>query len=342
MSSTSKKILITGAGGYIGSITADLLLQNGYEILAIDNFSRGYRAPLDYLLNKYGSEKLTWKEFDLFTEDIESVIKDQNIDAIIHFAALANVGESWNQPDIYFNNNVIGTQRLAQAVINTGIKNFVFSSSCSVYGDAQYSPMDEKHPLADPASPYGATKKICEEILSWYSKTDKLKTIFLRYFNVTGASDDHQLGDSKKPSFHLIQNAVRGALGLGTFELNYADVKTPDGSPIRDYVNVVDLAEAHMKAIEYLFKPESVSNQFNIGTGQGNSVLEIIKIVKDKTGKDFKTGTAANRRQGEADKMIADITKAKEVLGWEPKHTLDQSIESLIEWYNQKPKGWEK
>lgn len=335
----SKTILVTGAGGYIGSITCDLLLKNGFKIMAIDAFSKGYQAPLNLLVRRYGSN-ISWKEVDLVEDNIDSIFTN-NIDGIVHFAGLANVGESWEDPVQYFDNNVVGSQRLVKSAIKAGVKNLVFSSTCAVYGDAQYTPIDEKHPLANPVSPYGASKKMCEELFGWYGKTNLLKYVFLRYFNVTGASDDAILGDSKKPSYHLVQNAVRGALGIDKFELNYATVNTPDGSPIRDYVNVVDLADAHMKAIEYLISGKGENEVFNLGTGEGNSVLEIIKLVKEKTGKDFEVGNAENRRVDEADKMIADITKAREVLGWEPKHTLEQSIDTLVEWYKTHPNGWE-
>jgi UDP-glucose 4-epimerase len=335
------KILVTGAGGYIGSITCELLLKNDFSIVGIDNFSRGYKDPLIYLEKKYGSEKIKWEELDLFRDDLNRLFEKYQFDGVLHFAGLANVGESWEKPEIYFDNNVVASQRLAEAMIKAHVKNLVFSSSCAVYGDAQYVPIDENHPLAIPASPYGASKKMDEEIFSWYQKTGSLNYVFLRYFNVTGANDEASLGDSKKPSFHLIQNAVRGALGLGEFELNYTSVKTPDNSPIRDYVNVVDLARAHMLALNYLLNGGE-SNIFNLGTGEGNSVLEIIKIVKEKTGKDFKVGVAKNRRKGEADKMIADNKKAKEILGWKPEHSLDQSIESLVNWYKSHPKGWGK
>ena len=183
---------------------------------------------------------------------------------------------------------------------------------------------------------------MCEEILDWYSRVGLIKYAFLRYFNVTGATDDSQLGDSKKPSFHLIQNAIRGALGLDKFELNYASVNTPDGSPIRDYLNVVDLVNAHILAVKFLMEEKNKSDVFNLGTGQGNSVLEIVKLVKQKTGVDFGSSMAVNRRKGEADKMIADFSKAKQVLGWQPTHTLEQSIESLLAWYKKHPTGWEK
>ncbi|MDD2822911.1 MAG: UDP-glucose 4-epimerase GalE [Candidatus Daviesbacteria bacterium] len=336
----TKKILVTGAGGYIGSITTDLLLQRGFNVVAVDNFSKGYKSPLVYLQNKYGKNKLIWYQKDLIKDNLEDIFKKEKIELIIHFAALCNVGESWDNPELYFGNNVVGLQKLAEAAIKAKVDKIIFSSTCAVYGDAKYLPIDEDHPLANPSSPYGATKKMCEEILNWYSKTGAMKYVFLRYFNVTGATADGSLGDSKNPSFHLIQNAVRGALGLAPFELNYASVNTPDGSPIRDYVNVVDLAEAHIKAADYLLKDDSESNIFNLGTGAGNSVLEIVSLVKEKTGVDFEVNPAKDRRKGEADKMIADITKIGKVLDWKPTHTLEQSIESLIKWYKKYPKGW--
>lgn len=337
---SDKKILVTGAGGYIGSVTTNLLLEKGFTVTAIDNFSRGYKSPLVYLQKKFGKDKINWYQKDLVKDNLDDIFKKEKIDVIIHFAGLCNVGESWENPALYFGNNVIGTEKLCEAAIKADVDKIVFSSTCAVYGDAKYVPINEKHPLANPSSPYGATKKISEEIIDWYSKTNLMKYVFLRYFNVTGATDDHMLGDSKNPSFHLIQNAVRGALGIDKFELNYAPVATPDGSPIRDYLNVVDLADAHVRAVDYITDKDNGSNVFNLGTGLGNSVLEIIKIVKEKTGVDFEVEMSKNRRKGEADKMIADISKAKEILGWEPKHTLEQSIETLIAWYKAYPKGW--
>lgn len=339
---TNKKILVTGAGGYIGSVTADLLLKNNFDIVAVDNFSRGYEAPLLFLKDKYSEGRISWNQLNLVQDSLDEVFSKNKIDAIVHFAALCHVGESWEKPHLYFGNNIIGVQRLAEAAIKAGVKNIVFSSTCAVYGDAQYVPIDEKHPLANPASPYGATKKMCEEIFNWYSKVSLLKYIFLRYFNVTGASDDAEIGDSKNPSFHLIQNAIRGALGLDQFKLDYAPVQTPDRSPIRDYVNVVDLANAHMLALKYLLENKRESDVFNLGTGLGNSVLEIIKLVKEKTGVDFQVGESSDRRKGEADKMIADITKAKKILGWKPTHSLEDSINSLVKWYKTHPRGWKE
>jgi len=335
------KILVTGAGGYIGSVTTNLLLENGYSVVALDNFSRGYHAPLELLKSKYG-DKLTVYETDLVYTGAKDVLdKEKDIEAVIHFAALLNVGESFKIPHKYYTNNIGGTSRLLESLIDHGVRYFIFSSSCTVYGNAQYLPIDEKHPVVEPVSPYGFSKLTCEKILTWYDKLDMIKPIFLRYFNVCGATDDGEIGDSKRPSFHLMQNAVRGALGIEKFELNYANVKTPDGSPIRDYVNVVDLADAHVKALAWLLR-EKKGEIFNLGTGSGNSVLEIIKTVKEHTGKDFPVNMSNDRRLDEADKMVADNKKAKEMLGWEPKRTIAQSVDSLISWYTKHPKGWER
>jgi UDP-glucose 4-epimerase len=334
-------ILVTGAGGYIGSITTSLLLQQGYTVVGLDNFSRGYREPLEYLKSHYG-DALSYYTADLVEDGgKEAFEKMQDIEAVIHFAALLDVGESWKIPHKYFTNNVAGTQRLLEQCVDHHVQYFIFSSSCVVYGNAQYVPLDEKHPVAEPVSPYGMSKLLSEKLLADYQRLDLIRSISLRYFNVCGATDDGALGDSKKPSFHLVQNAVRGALGIAPFSLNYAAVQTPDGSPIRDYTNVVDLADAHVRALSYLLK-EKKSDVFNLGTGSGNSVLEIVHAVKKLTGKDFSVNESPERRQGEADKMIADITKAKSILGWEPRHTLAQSVESLIKWYTTHPNGWEK
>lgn len=337
-----KTILVTGAGGYIGSIASRLLLENGFNVIGVDNFSRGYKTPLLLLQERFGKDKIIWSEVDLVTDNLENLFERNNIDVIMHFAGFCNVGESWDKPDLYFGNNIIGTQRLVTAAIYAKVDKIIFSSTCAVYGDAKYLPIDESHPLSSPASPYGATKKMCEEILGWYGRVGLIKYVFLRYFNVAGATDDSEFGDSKNPSFHLVQNAIRGALGLDKFELNYAPVNTKDGSPVRDYLNVVDLVNAHILAVKYLLNGENKSDVFNLGTGTGNSVLEIVKLIKEKTGVDFKETISKNRRKGEADKMIADFSKAQKVLGWKPVHTLEQSIDSLIAWYKKHPKGWEK
>ena len=220
-----------------------------------------------------------------------------------------------------------------------GVKNLVFSSTCAVYGQSKYIPIDEDHPK-EPLSPYGESKKISEDIITWFSKLKGLNFVILRYFNVCGASDDGLIGDAKKPSPHLVQNTVRGALGIEPFILTYPEVDTEDKSPIRDYINVVDLNLAHKKAVEYLLNGGE-SEFINLGTGKGNSVLEIINIVKKVTGVEFEV-SRGNLREGDPARLVASIEKAKRILDWEPKRTIEDSINSLISWYKNNPQGWKK
>ncbi len=331
------KILVTGAGGYIGSITTYLLLQKGFEVIALDNFSRGYKKPLKILQEKFGKEKLRFYQHNLQDDLSPFFKKEKNIEAVIHFAAFCLVDESMKDPQKYFTNNVCGTQNLLTYLIEQKINKIVFSSTCAVYGEAKYVPVDENHPT-NPANPYGESKKIVEQILSWYGKLVGLNYVILRYFNVCGASLDGLIGDSKKPSVLLVQNAVRGALGIEPFFLTCPKVKTKDKTPIRDYINVVDLANAHIKAIEYLNKGGK-SEIINLGTGLGNSVLEIIKKVKKITNYKFDL-KQTTPREGEYAKMIASIKKAKKVLNWQPEQSIETSINSLVKWYKAHPQGW--
>jgi UDP-glucose 4-epimerase len=337
------KILITGAGGYIGSVAADLFLKLGYEVVGIDNLTTGYREPLEYFTNKYPG-KFRFYEGDL-TTDLSSLFEKESkegkppFDAVIHYAASCLVDESMKMPGKYFINNVGGTSILLSLMNKFEVKNIVFSSTCAVYGEAEYYPIDEKHPL-NPTTPYGASKKMAEEVIQWYEKLKQFNFMILRYFNVCGASEDGTIGDSKKPSSLLVQNAVRGALGIEKFYLTCPEVETPDKTPIRDYIDVVDLNLAHLKALEYLFKNKK-SEIINLGTGKGNSVLEVVNQVKKLTGVEIPV-EKANTRQGDDAKKIADITKAEKVLGWKPSKTIEDSVKSLITWYKLHPNGWEK
>lgn len=332
-----KKILVTGAGGYIGSVATSLLLEKGYEVVAVDNFSTGYKAPLSYLQKKYGNEKLTLYEVDL-RGFFSHIFKEQEIDIVLHYAAACSVNESMHKPEHYFSNNTCATQRLLFTMLDHGVKKIVFSSTCAVYGEAEYVPLDEGHPT-HPANPYGESKLMSEKIISWYGKLKGLQYVILRYFNVCGATDDGAIGDSKHPSPHLMQNVVRGALGIEPFELTCGKFDTPDGTPIRDYVNVVDLADAHIRAIEYLAKGGG-SEIINLGTGTGNSVKEIVSKVSEVTGVTIPL-PEGTPRAGEYATMIASTQKAKEVLGWVPTHTLEDSAQSMMKWYKEKPQGWE-
>ncbi len=332
------KVLVTGAGGYIGSVAAYLLLQKGHEVIAVDNFSTGYRQPLEALQQKFGEEKLKWFEKDLHDDLNDIFEQNKGIDSVLHYAASCSVDESVKDPQKYFYNNLVGSIDLLSSLIKNKIQNIVFSSTCAVYGNAQYAPIDEKHPT-NPENPYGESKRMTEKIMEWYRKAYGLNYIILRYFNVCGASDDGLIGDAKKPSPHLVQNAVRGALGIEPFSLTYQQFDTPDGSPIRDYVNVVDLNEAHLKAIEYLLK-QGGGEIINLGMGKGDSVMEVVQKVQNATNTKFEI-KKGRPRKGEYDRMIASIEKAKKILDWQPKRTIEDSIKSLLLWYKSHPNGWE-
>ncbi|MCX7928215.1 MAG: UDP-glucose 4-epimerase GalE [Patescibacteria group bacterium] len=332
------KILVTGGGGYIGSIAAYLLLQKGYQVVVLDNLSTGYKGPVDYLTTKF-PRKIKFYNKDI-RDNLDDVFqRERNIEAVLHYAASYLVDESMRLPEKYFSNNVCGSNNLLTYMFKYKINKIVFSSTCAVYGEANYVPVDEKHPT-NPTNPYGESKRMVEKIIEWYGKQKGLSYVILRYFNVCGASDDGEIGDSKNPSTLLVQNAVRAALNIAPFFLTCPKVDTPDKTPIRDYVNVVDLNEAHIIALRYL--QNKGSNQIiNLGTGIGSSVNEILEKVQEITGFNFIVKPTMPR-QGEYAKMIADITLAKKILNWEPKRSLADSILTMVKWYKKYPKGWEK
>lgn len=333
------KILITGVGGYIGSIAAYLFLQKGYEIIGIDNFQTGYHDPVNLLKNKF-PDGFRFYEADL-KEDLSPIFnKEKDIVAVVHYAASCVVDESMNNPYKYFYNNPLSTLNLMEAISKYNIKKIVFSSTCAVYGEAKYVPIDEKHPTL-PNNVYGESKFQAENIIRWYQQLKGLNFIIFRYFNVSGGSDDSVFGYSKVPSTHLTENAVKGALGINDFFLTYQESDTPDKSPIRDYINVVDLNIAHIKAVEYLLG-QGKSETINLGTGTGNSVLEIVEKVEKFTGVALEKKKDNNLRMGEASKLVATIDKAKQVLGWTPSRKIEDSIKSLVGWYKKHPHGWEK
>jgi len=331
-----KKILVTGGGGYIGSVAVYLLLQNDYHVVVVDNFTTGYEKPLQEFKSRFKSK------FEYYKKDLREPLdiifkKEGDIDAVIHYAASCLVSESMQDPVKYFSNNVCGSQNLLSSMLKFGINNLVFSSTCAVYGETDNVPVDEKH-KTKPSNPYGESKLMVEKMIRWYGKLKDLNYVILRYFNVCGASDDGIIGDSKRPSVLLMQNAVRGALGIEKFFLTCPKVKTKDETPIRDYINVVDLNLAHIKALEYLFAGRK-SDVINLGTGTGNSVLEIVNEVKRITGSDFKL-KRGDARDGEYEKIFASIEKARKLLGWKPERSIEDSVRSLITWYKVHPQGW--
>ena len=332
------KILITGVAGYIGSIAADLFLSNGYEVVGIDNYQTGYYGPVDLLKQRYDEKKFRFYETDLKSDLSPILTEEKDIQAVVHYAASCVVDESIKDPYKYFNNNPNSTLNLVETLLKFNINKIVFSSTCAVYGEAKQVPIGEDH-QTNPNNVYGESKLQAEKIIRWYGEIKGMKYLIFRYFNVSGASSDGAFGYSKNPSTHLTENAVRAALGIVPFYLTYQKMDTPDSSPIRDYVNVLDLNRAHMKAVDYLVNGGQ-SEVINLGTGTGNSVLEIVNKVQELTGKKFNVQQDKNPRSGEAPKLIATIDKAKKILNWSPEKTIEDSVKSLLIWYKKNPEGW--
>jgi UDP-glucose 4-epimerase len=312
-----------------------LFLENGYKVYVIDNLHRGYKQAIETLA-QFGD--LEFENLDLRQADaLKHYLKDKKIDSVLHFAALCLVTESMEQPETYFNNNVVGSLNLLEAMRENGCNNLIFSSTCAVYGESHYLPVDENHPKT-PTNPYGESKLMVEKMIEWYGKIHNLNYLVFRYFNVCGASEDGKTGDSKKPSVLLLQNAVRGAMGIQQFEITCPKVDTPDGTPIRDYVDVNDLVYAHYLGHQYLLNGGN-SDFINIGTGKGFSVEEIVKSVENIM------NVTLPRKQGESRKgeyaaVYASYEKAKKLLSWEPQRSLKDSVESLEKWYKTHSNGY--
>lgn len=321
-------ILITGGAGYIGSHAAINFLNNGYETVIFDNLENGHIETID-ALKKLG--KVEFVKGDLRNiEDIESVFDKYDIDAVIHFAAFALVGESVANPSKYYRNNVYGTLNLLDTMIKHNCKKIIFSSTCATYGEPQYTPIDEKHPQS-PINPYGMSKLMVEKIMEDYDTAYGLKSIRLRYFNVAGCDERIRVGEWHEPETHLIPNILKSTFGNEkTFKIFGNDYDTPDGTCIRDYVNVEDLAEAHRLAYLYLLK-ENKSDIFNLGTENGNSVKNIFDICEKVLERKIPV-QIIERRPGDPAKLFADATKAKQLLHWRPKRTIEQSIKTAYEY----------
>jgi UDP-glucose 4-epimerase len=330
-----KRVLITGGAGYIGSHAVKFFLEKNYQVFVFDNLSTGYKEPMD-ILQKVGD--LVFTKGDLTNKsEIEKVFAENKIDVVLHFAAKCSVDESMKNPYLYFYNNVFGTLNLLEAMRQNKVNKLIFSSTCAVYGETEILPVDELHPTK-PANPYGESKLKAESIIKWYGQLFDLKFVILRYFNVCGASVDGLVGDSKKPSLLLMQNAVRGAMQIEPFYFTCSEVDTPDGTPIRDYIDVEDLVSAHYQACQYL-ENDGKSDILNLGNGSGYSVQEIVSKVEDvfKIKMPRKNSEA---RKGEYAKIYSNPKKAETELDWKCKKNLEQSILSLKNWYEKYPGGY--
>ena len=320
-------VLVTGGAGYIGSHTCKMLAKAGFQPIVLDDLRRGHRSAV-----QWGS----LVEGDCGDPAIlEHVFTTYPIKAVIHFAAFAYVGESLQAPDMYFRNNVVGTMNLLDAMKAHGVKTMVFSSSCATYGIPNEVPISEDHQQA-PINPYGETKLIVERLLHWYGVSYGFSWSALRYFNAAGADLDGELGEDHEPEPHLLPRILGAAAGRWPlFEIYGADYETPDGTAIRDYVHVTDLAEAHVLATQYLLAG-GANSAFNLGTGSGHSVREVIAAAEAVTGKEIHVVNRP-RRGGDPPRLIADTTRSRDVLGWRPRYSdLPTILETAWQWQNRK------
>ena len=329
------RILITGGTGYIGSHTAVELIEKDYEVLIIDNLSNSYEEVINSI------EKITGKRPAFFNIDltdksaVDSFFKENTVDAVIHFAAYKSVGESVSHPSMYYRNNINSLLNVADACKENGITKFVYSSSCSVYGEPDTLPIDENAIIKPAESPYANTKKIGEDILRDISRSTTLNTIALRYFNPVGAHESALIGEYPVGTpLNLFPVITQSAIGKrGPITVFGNDYNTNDGSCVRDYIHVVDIARAHVIAIVRLLNNTTSDNFeiFNLGTGKGLTVLEVINAFEKHSGVKLDY-TIGNRRAGDVEKVFADTKKANEVLGWKATHDLESMITSSWEW----------
>lgn len=320
-------ILVTGGAGYIGSHTVKYLLQNNYNVIVVDNLVYGHKEAV--LTENF-------EQIDLADKlALDKVFKKYKIDAVIHFAAYTYVGESAIHPQKYYWNNVVNTLNLLDVMLENEVKNIVFSSTCATYGNPEYTPIDENH-QQKPINVYGKTKLMMEQIMADYEAAYGLKYVALRYFNASGADAQGELGESHNPETHLIPlvlKAIKSEIPQITVFGN--DYDTPDGTCIRDYIHVEDLASAHMLAVEQLLNKEQ-SKCINLGTGIGTSVNEIIQAAENVTGKKVPV-VYGERRIGDPAKLFASNNKAKEILKWSPKYTdINKIITTAWNWEQNK------
>ena len=320
-------ILVTGGAGYIGSHTVKQLLKRGYDVVVFDNLSEGHR---EFVLSEH------FVEGDLIDiTSLRETFARYSIDAVLHFAALTKVGESVGDPQKYYGNNVVGTLNLLQVMKEYDVDRMVFSSSAAVYGDPKQVPIPEGHPKC-PINPYGRTKWMMEQILDDYAHAYGLQYIALRYFNAAGSDPDGEIGEWHEPETHLLPIVLEAALGKRPhIEIFGTDYDTPDGTCIRDFIHVIDLADAHILALEHL-KAGGESGAYNLGTGHGHSVREVIDVCRDVSGKPIPVIEGA-RRAGDPPRLVADPARALQKLRWKPSRPqLSEIADTAWQWLQKR------
>ena len=328
------RLLVLGGAGYIGSHTALELIKKGHEVIVVDNLVTGYEKAVP--------DKAVFYQGDIRNlEFLDNLFKKEKIDAVIHFAAYSLVGESVTNPLKYYDNNLYGTKVLLEAMIKNNVNKIVFSSTAATYGEPENIPILESDRTC-PTNPYGETKLAMEKMFHWASKAHGLNYVSLRYFNACGADATGQIGEAHNPESHLIPLVLQVPNGKRESVSIYGtDYDTPDGTCIRDYIHVTDLAKAHILAVEYLARGGE-SDIFNLGNGVGYSVREVIETARSVTGHPI-PATEVPRRAGDPARLVASGEKAKKVLGWEPEiKKLDDIIASAWKWHQAHPNGYTK
>jgi UDP-glucose-4-epimerase GalE len=323
-----KTVLVTGGAGYIGSHTAKELARAGYRVVVYDNLSRGHRWAV-----RWGP----FEEGDLLDQErLHGVLVKYEAEAVLHFAAFAAVGESMQAPEMYFRNNAMGSLSLLNAMREAGVKRLVFSSTCAVYGTPEIVPITEDNPKA-PANPYGESKLMVEKMLHWEGVCHGLKWAALRYFNAAGCDAEGETGEVHDPEMHLIPSLLEAAQGRRpACPLFGDDYPTPDGTCIRDYIHVTDLADAHVRALTYL-EADGASVALNLGTGDGYSVKQILAAAEKAVGKPIPTELQP-RRPGDPPRLVAAPQKAMQTLGWKPRHSsIDNILKTAWDWQQKGP-----
>ncbi|MFN2507345.1 MAG: UDP-glucose 4-epimerase GalE [Chthoniobacterales bacterium] len=320
------KILVVGGAGYIGSVCAELLLDEGHEVAVFDNLSEGHRRAVDSRADSIHGDLSERSQ-------IEAALERVKPDAVMHFAASALVGESMENPSKYFRNNIANGLNLLDAMVATGVRRLVFSSTCATFGPPERVPIDETLPQR-PINPYGESKLAFERILRWYDEIHEVRFVALRYFNAAGASE--QFGEDHRVETHLIPNVLKVALGQKSHvDIYGTDYDTPDGTCIRDYIHILDLSQAHILALGV-----SRSDFYNLGTGGGSSVREVIEACRRITGREIPV-VEKPRRLGDPPRLIAASAKIKRELGWEPRfQQLEAIVESAWKWHQKFPHGY--
>jgi UDP-glucose 4-epimerase len=323
------RVLVTGGAGYVGSHAAKQLAKSGHELVIVDNLAEGHRPA---------AGNFPFISVDLLDrERMVVAMKEHRIEAVMHFAAFAYVGVSVKDPAIYYQNNIVGSLALLDAMRAAGIGRIVFSSSCATYGIPERVPITEDHPQ-NPISPYGYTKLVIEHALADYSHAYGLGYAALRYFNASGAAADGTIGEDHDPETHLIPLILQVALGQReSVDIFGTDYPTSDGTCIRDYIHVDDLAAAHVAALEKL-RP-GTALKLNLGTGHGASVQEVVDLCREITGHPIPV-RKVERREGDPPALVADASLAKRELGWEAKRSMREIIESAWEWHSKHPRGY--